>query len=93
MLLRPCEVSRMTSGGTPISFPTLAARGPQYGILIDAGVEWCCLRMPMLFNSRRRVDDGPIHIEEESLKGHPYGRACEDHLGRTFWVYRHREWS
>ena len=42
MLLRPCEVCRITSGSTPISWPTLSVGqqgGPGLGVVARAGTE------------------------------------------------------
>lgn len=83
MLRLPWDVSRMTSGDTPISLPTLliqqilmSAGSPWPGIFwIYVGVEDEISRMPMLFYGARRVNNRAVHVEEKAMKGSSYGRS------------------
>lgn len=57
ILLRPCDVSRITSGATPISFPTLQTvsglpGNPESQALLGGGVN---SRVPVLYNCICRV--------------------------------------
>lgn len=69
ILLRPCEVCRMTSGSTPISLPILipfvSDRDAQGG---PAGMRKVDSRMPVLDNRRRRIYYGAVHIEQQPIK-------------------------
>lgn len=57
----------MTSGSTPISPPTL------WNIFSNSRWLWNegeGVRMPVLDDGWRRVDDGSVHVEEEAIEGH-----------------------
>lgn len=79
MLLLPWDVSKMTSGDTPISWPIL------WVAAISQSVSGFCVgririsRVPMLFYCARRVDDGAVHVEEEAMEGSPHGRCRVGH--------------
>jgi hypothetical protein len=60
----------MTSGATPISLPMLHRVSRR--VVHALYVLYCTVgysRLPVLDYCIRRVDDGTIHIEEETVKG------------------------
>ena len=65
----------MVSPGTPISLPTLAAHvllvDGSYGTDSDSGGTADSL-VPVLDDGGGRVDDGTVHVEEESIEGDSY---------------------
>lgn len=66
MLRRPWEVSRITSGATPISLPILRRVSHPVLCIVHA-----CMysRFPMLDHCFRGVNNGAIHVEQEPIKG------------------------
>ena len=79
ILRRPWDVCRITSGSTPISFPTLVIRSAW----ITPGVNRACarrmrpscpagrsdLRVPVLDDGFCGINYGPIHVKEEAVEG------------------------
>lgn len=67
MLRRPWEVSRITSGSTPISLPILREFVSQEALpFFKYRVD---LRFPVLDHRFGGVDDGAVHVEEEPIEG------------------------
>jgi hypothetical protein len=62
---RPWEVSRITSGETPISLPILLGFS-----LWSVRKGYVDSRFPMLLNGGRGIDYGAIHVEEEAGEAH-----------------------
>ena len=65
----------MTVGSTPISLPILCAQIGQSTkpyLFLD-GVD---LRLPVLDDCLRRVDDGAVHVEQEAIEGEFLGRQA-----------------
>lgn len=54
------------------------------GVLSGRGGVGRLLLVPVLDNGGRRVDNGAVHVEEESVKGDLLGRMC------VVWLRAHR---
>lgn len=67
MLRLPWEVCKMTSGSTPISPPTL--RWLKYLWEGNDRGSRGALRVPVLLHGGRRINDGAVHVKQESLEG------------------------
>lgn len=92
MDLRPWDVSKITSGDTPISLPTLFSKVQVSEQEKAESGQDKNSRFPVLNHGVGRVDDCAVHVKQESIKDHLFWRSrvlqniclCAAHRRRYF---------